>query len=199
MFASVADAATSPRFGGTTVKGRDTIASAGLALKSVAVDFLGVTDDKVSVTPRFPGVMKGNAFITLGSRGVTKGRVSITLWCSSVTNESPFVTLANLGVINRTLFITFEKLFEVLERVDTAFMQYYATPPSTGAWNPVKSNAQRQREFRARNPGYHKRYYISAKTRREQYAAMLRQREADRIANDPQLLLFPGERPAIAA
>ena len=56
-----------------------------------------------------------------------------------------------------------------------------------------KSNAERQREFRKRNPGYHKRYYVSAKQYREQAVA----RERLRIANDPQLLLFPGERPAM--
>ncbi len=39
-----------------------------------------------------------------------------------------------------------------------------------------KSNAQRQREFRARNPGYYRKYNARAKARRRAAKAMLRAR-----------------------
>ena len=36
---------------------------------------------------------------------------------------------------------------------------------------PPMSNAERQRRFRERNPGYHRRYYVSAKAHRKQVEA----------------------------
>ena len=61
------------------------------------------------------------------------------------------------------------------------------------------TNAERQRNFRARHPGYHKRYYKTAAQWRAEREAQRQHLEAERVAGDPQLLLFPGERPTLAA
>ena len=61
----------------------------------------------------------------------------------------------------------------------------------------VMSNAERQRRFRKAHPGYHKRYYKSAAQHKAEQALLRIHEAIKREMNDPQLLLFPGERPAI--
>ena len=64
------------------------------------------------------------------------------------------------------------------------------------------SNAERQRQFRRRNPGYYKKYYVSKRARveaakRQAQALMLAQAEADtqlaRAAAPPLMLPAPVE------
>ena len=74
----------------------------------------------------------------------------------------------------------------------------YQTPVTTFR---AKTNAERQRNFRRRNPGYHRRYYKSAAKCRMECAAFLQAFAARSATPDPaaasvvatpgtQLLLF---------